>query len=116
MFLLHTTISQGAPDYPTLNTEEIIHLKDKNGKPVTSVFSNDCIIFFFSPIPKIEESLKVLTAWGFKYKAAIVWSKEKDGKPQEGTGYDVRATCEMLLIATKEKWTHLFRKTEPLVS
>ena len=94
---------EGAPNYPTLNTEEIINLKDKNGKPITSVFSNDCIIFFFSPIPKLEEALKVLSAWGFKYKTAIIWSKEKDGKPQEGTGYYVRATCELLLIATKGK-------------
>jgi len=105
---------EGAPDYPTLTTEEIINLKDKNGKPITTVFADDCIIFFFSPIPKLEESLKILNAWGFKYKTAIVWSKEKDGKPQEGTGFYVRATCELLLIATKGKMGIPLPKNRPL--
>ncbi len=94
---------EGAPDYPTLPVEEIIKLKDKNGVPITSVFAEDCIVFFWSPIPKLEEALKILNAWEFTYKTAIVWSKEKDGKPQEGTGYYIRATCELLLIATKGK-------------
>ncbi|MGI0022900.1 MAG: MT-A70 family methyltransferase [Nitrososphaeraceae archaeon] len=105
---------EGAPNYPTLGTEEIINLKDKNGKPITAVFADDCIIFFFSPIPKLEEALKILNAWGFKYKTAIVWSKEKDGKPQEGTGYYVRATCELLLIATKGKIGTPLPKNRPL--
>lgn len=105
---------EGAPNYPTLNTEEIIDLKDKNGKPITTVFADDCIIFFFSPIPKLEEALKILKAWGFTYKTAIVWSKEKDGKPQEGTGYYVRATCELLLIATKGRIGTPLPKNRPL--
>lgn len=98
---------EGAPNYPTLTTEEIINLKDKNGKPITEVFDNNCIIFFFSPIPKLEESLKILSAWEFKYKTAIVWSKEKDGKPQEGTGYYVELLVNFFLLLQKERWVNL---------
>lgn len=105
---------EGAPNYPTLPLEEIIHLKDKDGRPITSVFADDCVIFFWSPIPKLEESFKILDEWGFKYKTGMVWSKEKDGKPQEGTGYYVRATCELLLIATKGKIGTPLPKDRPL--
>ncbi|MGI0021581.1 MAG: MT-A70 family methyltransferase, partial [Nitrososphaeraceae archaeon] len=98
----------------TLPLEEIISLKDKNGKPITTVFADDCVIFFWSPIPKLEESFKILHAWGFNYKTAIVWSKEADGKPQEGNGHYIRGTCELLLIAVKGKIGTPLPKDRPL--
>lgn len=92
---------EGAPNYPTLSEEEIIGLKDMHGKPVTDLFAADAIIFFWAPMPKLEEALRILHAWGFSYKTAIVWSKEKEGISQHGTGHYVIATCELVLIATK---------------
>ena len=94
---------EGSPDYPTLSTEEIIGLRDKNGKLLTEMFASSAIIFFWAPMPKLEEALQILKAWGFTYKTSIVWSKERDGKSQEGVGYYIKATCELLLIATKGK-------------
>lgn len=94
---------EGSPNYPTLSEEEIINLKDKAGKPLKEMFASDAIIFFWAPLPKLQEALHILNEWNFVYKTAIVWSKEKDGKSQEGTGYYIRATCELLLIATKGK-------------
>ena len=92
---------EGAPNYPTLSEEEIIHLKDNEGNPITSVFAQDAVILFWAPPPKLEEALRILKGWGFTYKTGIVWSKEKEGISQEGTGHYIRATCELLLIATK---------------
>lgn len=92
---------EGSPNYPTLSEDEIIHLNDKEGTPITTVFAQDAVILFWTPLPKIEEALRIIKAWGFTYKTGIVWSKEKEGKSQEGTGYYIRATCELLLIATK---------------
>ena len=94
---------EGSPDYPTLPTEEIIALRDKNGKPLTETFASDAVLFFWAPLPKLQDALQILNAWGFAYKTGIVWSKEKDGKSQEGVGYYIKATCELLLIATKGK-------------
>ena len=88
-------------NHPTLSEEEIINLKDKEGTTVTSVFAPDAVILFWTPIPKFEEALRILKAWGFTYKTSIVWSKEKEGILQEGTGHYIRDTCELLLISTK---------------
>ena len=94
---------EGAPDYPTLTTEQIISLKDKDGKSITSVFATDCIMFFWSPKPKISDSCKILEAWGFEFKTLLIWRKVNNGKPQRGTGHYVWSTAECLLIATKGK-------------
>ena len=91
----------GAPDYPTLTQEQIISLNDKDGRPITSVFADDCCIFFWSPKPKIYESCQILESWGFEYKTFWVWRKVRDGKPQRGTGHYCWSTVECLLIATK---------------
>ena len=95
--------AEGAPNYPTLSEEEIIDLKDIKGRPITDVFASDAIIFFWAPMPKLQEALHILQAWGFSYKTAMVWSKEKEGVSQQGTGHYVIGTCEQILIATKGK-------------
>ena len=94
---------EGTPDYPTLTVDEIIALKDETGKPLRDMFASDAVIFFWAPPPKVSDALQILKEWGFVYKTAMVWSKEKDGKSQEGVGFYIKATCEFLLIATKGK-------------
>lgn len=94
---------QGTPNYPTLEKSEIISLKDKQGRPITDVFADDSIVFFWVPPPKLEEALDILKAWDFSYKTKITWSKEIDGISQKGVGHYIMATCEDILIATKGK-------------
>lgn len=105
---------EGAPNYPTLSEEEIIELKDQHGKSITDLFANDAILFFWAPFPKLEEALRIICAWGFSYKTGIVWSKEKEGISQQGTGHYVIATCETILIATKGKPGVPLPKNRPL--
>ena len=105
---------EGAPSYPTLDEKEIIQLNDKQGRPITDVFANDAIIFFWAPMPKLEEAFRIIHAWGFTYKTSIVWSKEKEGISQQGTGHYVIATCEMILIATRGKPSVPIPKNRPL--
>ena len=105
---------EGAPNYPTLAEGEIIHLKDKEGRPVTDMFAEDAIILFWAPLPKLEEALRILHAWGFYYKTAIVWSKEKEGISQQGVGYYTIATCELVLVAVKGKPGVPLPKNRPL--
>lgn len=106
--------AEGAPNYPTLSEEEIIDLKDKEGRPITDLFATDAIIFFWAPFPKLEEALHIIRAWGFSYKTGIAWSKEKAGISQQGTGHYVVATCETILIATKGKPGVPLPKNRPL--
>ena len=105
---------EGAPNYPTLSEEEIIQLKDNQQRAITDMFAEDAIIFFWAPIPKIEEALRIVCAWGFTYKTAIVWSKENEGISQQGTGHYIIATCEMILVATRGKPGIPVPKNRPL--
>jgi len=104
----------GAPNYPTLSEDEIISLKDTQGKPISGVFAQNSIIFFWTPMPKLDEAVRILQSWGFSYKTNIVWSKEKEGISQQGTGFYVVATCELVLIATKGTLVTPLPKNRPL--
>ena len=74
--------------YPTLALDEICTL------PVPA--ANDCILFLWATIPLLDDAFTVLSAWGFKYRSAIVWKKDKTG-----IGYWVRSQLEILLIGTR---------------
>jgi N6-adenosine-specific RNA methylase IME4 len=58
--------------------------------------ADDCALFLWATIPLLDAAIEVLAAWGFKYKSAIVWQKDR-----AGTGYWVRGQAELLLIATR---------------
>ncbi|GAH98800.1 unnamed protein product [marine sediment metagenome] len=56
--------------YNTMTTLDICNL------PVKSISDKDCILFLWSPGPKINEALIVIDCWGFKYKSiAFTWVK-----------------------------------------
>jgi N6-adenosine-specific RNA methylase IME4 len=81
---------RGEPDlhYPTMRTDEICALK------VSS--SEDAVLFLWTTNPKIEDALKVLHAWGFRYRTNLVWVKDKFG-----TGFWFRGQHELLLLGVK---------------
>ena len=76
--------------YPTMPLEDIRAL------PVPSVTTDDCILFLWTPSPKLEEAIQVLKAWGFSYRTCAIWDKQKIGM-----GYYFRQQHELLLVATK---------------
>jgi N6-adenosine-specific RNA methylase IME4 len=55
-----------------------------------------CVLFLWATIPMLPAALKVIEAWGFTYKSAITWVKDR-----AGTGYWVRGEVELLLIGTR---------------
>jgi N6-adenosine-specific RNA methylase IME4 len=78
--------------YPTMTLEEIKALKipaDKNA-----------VLYLWATAPKLPEALKVIEAWGFTYKSQMCWNKEL-----HGMGYWARGQHELLLIATKGKFS-----------
>ncbi len=76
--------------YPTMALDEICDL------PVADITTDDCILFLWATSPKLEESMRVLSAWGFTYRTCAVWDKEVIGM-----GYYFRQQHELLLVATK---------------
>jgi N6-adenosine-specific RNA methylase IME4 len=58
--------------------------------------ADDCVLFLWATVPMLPQAIDVMRAWGFAYKSAIFWNKDRPG-----TGYWVRNTVEVLLIGTR---------------
>ena len=76
--------------YPTMTLDEICNM------PVSNISAKDSILFLWTTSPKLEEGLKVLNSWGFKYTTCAIWDKQK-----KGLGYYFRQNHEILLIGKR---------------
>jgi N6-adenosine-specific RNA methylase IME4 len=74
--------------YPTMDLAAIKAL------PVPA--AGDCVLFLWATTPMLLAALEVMSTWGFTYKSAIAWIKDK-----AGTGYWTRNLVELLLIGTR---------------
>ncbi len=56
--------------YGVMKCEDICKL------PVNQIANENCVLFLWATYPKIDEALKVIEEWGFKYKSiAFQWIK-----------------------------------------
>lgn len=91
---------QGAAErhYSTMNLEDICRL------PVEKISAKDCILFLWATFPQLPAALRVISAWGFKYKTVgFLWLK-KNRKADSwffGLGFWTRGNAEVCLIATR---------------
>lgn len=91
---------QGAAEhhYPTMSIEEIC------GLPVAEIAAKDSLLFLWATFPQLPEALRVISAWGFKYKTlAFLWLK-KNKKADSwfyGMGFWTRGNAELCLLATR---------------
>lgn len=76
--------------YPSMSLDDICDLPEAN------LAATDCVLFLWATSPTLEEALQVLRAWGFKYKASMIWDKVA-----HNVGHYVSVRHELLLIATK---------------
>jgi N6-adenosine-specific RNA methylase IME4 len=85
--------------YGTLTLKEILEL------PVPTISANKTHLYLWVPNAMLPEGLKVMEAWGFRYKGNIVWHKiRKDGGPDgRGVGFYFRNVTELLLFGIKGK-------------
>ena len=84
--------------YPVMTLEDICNL------PINNIAADDCVLFLWVTMPKLDECFEVIKSWGFKYKTcAFTWIKtyKKCGKPFMGMGRWTRANAEICLLATK---------------
>ena len=86
--------------YNVMSIDDICNL------PVNDIAAENSILFMWVTLPKLNEFMKVVSAWGFEYKpTAFVWVK-KNKKADSffmGLGRWTRANPEICVLATKGK-------------
>jgi N6-adenosine-specific RNA methylase IME4 len=91
--------------YETLPDDEVLAL------PVAELAAEDSVLFLWLVWPHLPLALRVIDAWGFRYKTcAFAWLKGHAGQLElfhddinvmMGTGYWTRANSEVCLLATR---------------
>jgi N6-adenosine-specific RNA methylase IME4 len=75
--------------------------------PVGRLAAVDCALFFWVYSPMLEEALRVMRAWGFRYcSTAFVWAKceaSDSTKFRIGNGFTTRKQTELCLLGKKGK-------------
>lgn len=92
-----------APEHKRLTRYPTLPLKDICDIPVKDCVEDNAHLYLWVPNALLEEGLKVMKAWGFEYKANIVWHKiRKDGEPDgRGVGFYFRNTTELILFGVR---------------
>jgi len=83
-----------------------MNIEDIKELPIKNIAANDCVLFMWVTMPKLNECFDVIKSWGFEYKTcAFTWIKENKNSNSLfwGMGRWTRANAELCLIATKGK-------------
>lgn len=94
-----------APEHKRLNRYGTMKLEDILSLPVCDLADETAHLYLWVPNALLPEGLKVMEAWGFKYKSNVVWHKiRKDGGPDgRGVGFYFRNVTELLLFGVRGK-------------
>jgi len=93
-------------------------VKDIYSLPVKNISKTECVLFLWVTYPMLEEGLKTINQWGFKYKTcAFSWVKKnkKSNTWFWGLGYWTRANNEICLLATKGKPKRVSKSVHQIV-
>jgi len=86
--------------YDVMDTNDISNL------PIKQIADDDCVLFMWVTMPKLNECFELIKSWGFEYKTcAFTWVKrnKKADSWFMGMGRWTRANSEICLLATKGK-------------
>jgi N6-adenosine-specific RNA methylase IME4 len=94
-----------APEHKRLSRYETMTTDDICQIPVKDAAAETAHLYMWVPNALLPDGLKVMEAWGFKYKSNIVWHKlRKDGGSDgRGVGFYFRNVTELLLFGVKGK-------------
>src|SRR5579872_1763278 len=94
-----------APEHKRLNRYATMELHEITSLPISQLVEEPANLYLWVPNALLLEGLKVMEAWGFKYKTNIVWHKiRKDGGSDgRGVGFYFRNVTELILFGTREK-------------
>jgi len=109
----HTT-KMGACEYhyKTMTMNDIASL------PINDIADDDCILFLWVTMPKLNECFDIIKKWGFTYKTvAFTWIKlnPKAGTIFKGIGRWVQGNSELVLLATKGKPKRISKSISQIV-
>ena len=85
--------------YSTMSIKELCEL------PIKNMTEKNAVMFLWTTSPLLEDTFKVIKAWGFKYKTSFIWDKVK-----HNMGHYNSVRHELLLICTKGSCTPEKRK------
>ena len=104
---------------------DCMSLADIRALPVSDIAAENCALFLWVTDPLLPEGLKLMEAWGFKFKTiAFVWAKLNKSAPPTlwterdfftGLGYWTRANPELCLLGTRGKPKRVSKSVRRLV-
>ena len=94
-----------APEHRRLARYRTMGLAEICALPVSSHVESPAHLYLWCPNALLPDGFRVMEAWGFTYKANIIWSKvRKDGGPDgRGVGFYFRNVTENLLFGVRGK-------------
>jgi len=94
-----------APEHRRLSRYSTMTLEEIAALPIADITAATAHLYLWCPNALLPDGLAVLSAWGFRYKANIVWHKvRKDGGSDgRGVGFYFRNVTELLLFGTRGK-------------
>ena len=92
-----------APEHRRLSRYDTMTLDEICTLPVEQFIVDKAHLYLWVPNALISDGLRVMEAWGFTYKANIVWAKRRrDGGPDgRGVGFYFRNVTELVLFGVK---------------
>lgn len=99
--------------YDVMSTYDISRL------PVEKLADDNCALFIWCTMPKLNEVFEIIKAWGFEYKTcAFSWVKTNKNTNSffMGQGRWTRANIELCLLATKGHPKKISNAVRQLVS
>lgn len=92
-----------APEHRRLSRYDTMTAKEIAALPVSGLMAPKSHCYLWVPNALVAEGLMVLDAWGFTYKANLVWHKiRKDGGSDgRGVGFYFRNVTELVLFGVK---------------
>ncbi len=95
--------------YPTLEFDAIAALPETD--PSFPKAASDSVLFIWATSPLLPEAVAVMAAWGFAYKASLVWQKPK----APPIGWWVKTRHELLLIGLRGAFPHPAEKPDSII-
>jgi N6-adenosine-specific RNA methylase IME4 len=92
-----------APEHKRLSRYETMGVEEICALPVATHADTPSHLYLWVPNALLPWGLQVMDAWGFQYKANVVWYKvRKDGGPDgRGVGFYFRNVTELLLFGIR---------------
>src|SRR5678815_5637917 len=99
-----------APEHRRLSRYDTLSFDEIEGLPVSAIAAPLAHLYLWCPNALLPHGLSVMQAWGFTYKANIVWHKiRKDGGSDgRGVGFYFRNVTELLLFGIRGKGARTF--------